>query len=206
MKPEEIGVFWDSWAAGLVAGSEFEGSYLDVLGISEENRMGVCGTSAAWWANDETGKLQKMLNSSTRTWLMWIGGNDLLTLIEHKKHVVPDDWLQVKDNIRRILELCSLWGKQLCIGIYPDCLLDDTMKLEVDRMNRVLLLATSFLVWPRQAPKFFVPGLTREHFEPGDMHPTKQGHWVLAQEFTEFLAAAAFDGGNDDKDSEDGRD
>ena len=176
MKPEDILVIGDSWSSAVVAGVGDRCGWPQMLGIPEANVQAVAGSTAAQWAEDFDGRLSVALATEAQCLVFSLLGNDM-------RQALADGSLTLDEaaaGIRALRRVAKAAGKRRTVALLyadPTVGADPRMSMAVMALNLVIAgtlepLGIEFLdCW-----ELLGPG----HFAPPDIHPTREGHRLIA--------------------------
>ena len=175
-------VVGDSWAAGHVSDDGSDNGWTVMLGIPQELRQGVDGTTAAEWAADVGGRLSNALATPCDAILVCLGGNDAFAAWSDKR-ITSDEIAGVAANTAAVVAALLGKGVPVYVLLYANPWPNDWQaRLAVFGLNNTIAFKMpSSVNVLRSAEVLSLP----EHWANNDYHPSYAGHKALAA----FIAA-----------------
>jgi lysophospholipase L1-like esterase len=186
----KILIIGDSWASAYVAtetGDIDRDGWPKLLGIPDEMRQGIAGSTAAQWAADFGGNLTRAIQTEADVVIISLLGNDAFAVINSGQTSLPAVFGEIAagvDNFRKVVE--SVRKPRTIVIQYTDpfsgnnpmsavaCpLLDAFIKGEVP--DGVEVFDTRTVLKP-------------EHFNGHDIHPNMAGHQAIADKLRQLLS------------------
>lgn len=189
MNPNNVLVVGDSWSSAIESdsGQDLKG-WPDILGIPQEMRQAVAGTTAYDWATDHNGMLSKARNTPSNTVVASLLGNDPIKSMASGRLDVSSIGMATS-YMEEVLK--TLRRPTTVVFLYADPFLGNnpTTGFGVAILNVSIQVAVKYCL--RGTPVLFLDAskiLTDpSHFNGTDIHPTKLGHQAIAQELTRML-------------------
>ena len=175
-------VVGDSWAAGHVAEDATDNGWPVMLGIPQELRQGVDGTTAAEWAADVGGRLSNALATPCDAVLVCLGGNDAFAAWGDQK-ITPEEISLVGSNTAKVVTSLLTKGVPVHVLLYANPWPADwRARIAVFALNN----AVTFRIPPnvnliRSSEVISLP----EHWARNDYHLSYAGHQTLAKYIAE---------------------
>ena len=171
MNPKDILVVGDSWTC-VVAGPG--DPWPVVLGIPEENRQGIAGSTASEWASDGDGRLTRAVNTPASVVIVSLIGNDM-------RHAMEDGVITPEEDRDALVDysyvLGALRSKAIIALGYANPFPDDiTMSAHIEALNMRVAWALGghgILADLREV-------LRADCFDGYDIHPNALGHQRIA--------------------------
>lgn len=174
-------VVGDSWASAVEADTGKDAGWPQILGIEDEYRRGVAGSTAREWATNQDGILSDAEVMESDTVIISLLGNDAREIWSDGK-VTHDEVFMALGAMRMVAE--RLRRERTIVMLYADPFQgkDPEYAYGLQMLNAGLRMAT----WPAT---FLDLGkvLKPEHFDGKDIHPTRKGHEVIASAVEELL-------------------
>ena len=180
-------VIGDSWASAVEADTRRDAGWPEIIGIEMGLRQGIAGSTAAQWAADASGVLTRATNTVADAVIVSLLGNDARAAVSDGKVTAGEiaaglrDMRAVVDAVQRPLTIVLLYAD-------PFCGEQVQARVAVPLLNGAIRWACNGL------PVVYADTgawLTREHFDGRDIHPTRAGHVVIAQNMRELIEANA---------------
>lgn len=176
----------DSWSSAVVAGEGDRAGWPLVLGIADDMRQAVGGSTAAQWAADFDGRLTRATQTPADTVILSVLGNDAFAALSDGS-VTPDEIVAGVSALRRVVE--AVRKARTIVMLYTDPFSGR------DRQSAVLcplLNAAICSALPDGAETFDTRTVLRpEHFDGKDIHPNRAGHEAIAAGLRDMLTANA---------------
>ncbi len=169
-------VFGDSWSSAVVAGGS-DGGWPVILGVPEENRQGVSGSTAAQWVSDFEGRLVLVQETDADTVIMSLMGNDARHALADGE-ITADEVSNALLNMRRVVAHASKLNTIVLLYADPFSGTNAMSAKLVPLLNGAIKAACYGI------PVIFADTsewLSEQHFDGSDIHPTQEGHIVIAR-------------------------
>ena len=182
-------VIGDSWASAIESDSgQDRKGWPEILGIPQEMRQAVAGTTAYDWATDHNGMLSKARNTPADAIVISLMGNDALLAIADG-NVDVSEIGRAATSMEDVLTF--LRRPTTVVILYADPFLgsrqDATLGVQI--INVSIRVSVKYSL--RSIPVLFLDAsqiLTDpSHFNGTEIHPTRLGHQAIAQELTRML-------------------
>lgn len=175
---KRILVVGDSWGAGHVAEDQTDNGWPVMLGIAEELRQAVDGTTAVQWASDFNGMLTRAVMTTCDCCVVSLLGNDAMYAYGDKT-ITPQEVADATAALRKVLMTLMGVHSRVLVMTYANPYPQDWRAgLVVGAINAAIracaagaeIIATSDVL---NGP---------ECFACGDFHPSYEGHRRLAKQ------------------------
>lgn len=171
----KILVIGDSWSSAVVAGDSTHGGWPVLLGVPEEMRQAVAGSTARQWANDFDGRLTKAVNTEADVVILSLLGNDAFAAIQDG--VITMEEINIALNSMRDV-LHAVRKKRNFVLLYTDPFFGTNPTSGVG-----CALLNSLISWV--VPSFVEVVVTSDflidaNFDGFDIHPNLSGHEAVA--------------------------
>ena len=175
-------VIGDSWSSAVVAGEGDRAGWPLILGIPDDLRQAVSGSTAAQWAGDFEGRLTRASQTRADVAIISLLGNDAFAAVADGR-VTSEEVDQGVAALRAVIT--SAGKKRTIVLLYTDPSGGE------DKRSAVvcsLLNAAIRGALPPRAEYFDTQSVLRpEHFNWPDIHPNKEGHQAIAAGLREML-------------------
>lgn len=170
-------VVGDNLAAGHVAEDGTDNGWPVMLGIPQELRQGVDGTTAAQWAADVNGMLSHALATPCDAVLVCLGGNDAFAAWADKR-ITSDEVANVATNAAVVVNALMSKGVPVYVLLYANPWPTDwTAGLAVFGLNNTIAFKVPTSVEIVRASEILT---LPEHWARNDFYPSYAGHRALA--------------------------
>jgi lysophospholipase L1-like esterase len=173
----------DSWSSAVVAGEGDRAGWPLMLGIPDEMRQGVAGSTAAQWAADFDGRLTKAAQTEADVVILSLLGNDAFAALADGS-VTPDELVAGVTNLRRVVATVRKARTIVLLYADPFCGADIKYAVMCPLLNAAICAAL-----PSGVETFDTRTVLRaEHFDGRDIHPNRVGHEAIAAGLRELIA------------------
>lgn len=182
-------VIGDSWASAREADTGRDAGWPVIMGVEKELRQGVSGSTAAQWATNHEGWLERAMLTEAECVVVSLLGNDARAAAVDG-HVTAEE---IADGLRDMRTVVASMLRPLTIVLLyapPFCGPKALARVGVPLLNGAIRVACHGL------PVVFADTgewLTNLHFDGRDIHPTRAGHCVIAQRMELLLTKASID-------------
>jgi len=190
MNTSDILVVGDSYSAAREGDTGLDLGWPDVMGIDHAKRQAVSGSTAAQWAADFGGRLTQALNTPSDVLILSLLGNDAFAALAAGFNLLTAEQVEkAYVSLHAVVaQLCE--GRQRSIVLlYPDPFNGRNSQYDVGLplLNGAIRSACAVQA---HAIEFVDLGewLTPGDFNGTDMHPTRAGHQIIAQNLTAYLS------------------
>ena len=172
-------VVGDSWASAHEADTgNVDAGWPEIMGVPENLRQAVAGSTAEQWAQNFDGRLDKARETKTSKAFVSLMGNDARRAISDGK-ITADEMARALTSMREVI-LAVEWNRdKTFVLLYTDPYSgkDPKAAMGVQMLNGAIRAACHGL-----DVEFYDTSrvLKPEHFDGKDIHPTRAGHEVLA--------------------------
>jgi hypothetical protein len=172
----------DSWSSAVVAGEGDRMGWPLMLGIRDDMRQAVAGSTAAQWAADFDGRLTRAAQTPADVVILSIIGNDVFAALSDGI-VTPAEISAGLSALRRMVE--TVRKDRTIVLLYADPFGGRDIRSAV---ACPLINAAICGVLPDGAETFDTRAVLRpEHFDGSDIHPNRAGHEAIAAGLQEML-------------------
>jgi hypothetical protein len=178
-------VVGDSWARAREGDTKEDKGWPYYMGIREEFRQGVNGSTAEQWASNKDGMLSKAAGTQADIVILSLLGNDARAALADGK-VSPEEFSAGLRNLREVVDTLSRTRDEVIVILYADPFSgqDKRSKIALPLINGAIRMACSGLpVTFADTSKW----LNKRHFVGRDIHPTKAGHKIIAKKMMELV-------------------
>ena len=177
-------VVGDSWSSAVVAGEGDRMGWPLMLGISDDMRQAVAGSTAAQWAADFDGRLTRAAQTPADVVIVSILGNDAFAALADGT-VTPDEVSAGVSALRRMVE--TVRKSRTIVLLYADPFggRDIRSAIACPLLNAAICGAV-----PDGVETFDTRTVLRpDHFDGTDIHPNRAGHEAIAVGLAAMLTA-----------------
>jgi len=177
-------VVGDSWSSAVVAGEGDRGGWPLMLGIPDEMRQAIAGSTAAQWAADFDGRLTRAEQTKAETVVLSLLGNDAFSALADGT-VTPEEVSAGVAALRRVVG--TVHKARTIVLLYADPFCGRYLRTAI---ACPLLNAAICGALPEGVETFDTRTVLRaEHFDGRDIHPNRAGHEAIAAGLREMLGA-----------------
>jgi lysophospholipase L1-like esterase len=177
-------VVGDSWSSAVVAGAGDRMGWPLMLGIADDMRQAVAGSTAAQWAADFDGRLTRAAQTSADVVILSLLGNDAFAALADGT-VTPDEVSAGVSALRRMVE--TVRKARTIVLLYADPFGGKDVRSAI---ACPLLNAAICGALPKGVETFDSRTVLRpEHFDGRDIHPNRAGHEAIAEGLRDMLTA-----------------
>lgn len=177
-------VLGDSWSSAVVAGEGDRAGWPLMLGIPDDMRQAVGGSTAAQWAADFDGRLTLAAQTPAYTVILSLLGNDAFAALSDGS-VTPDELVAGATALRWVIETAR--KARTIVMLYADPFSGTDQKAAV--VCQLLNAAIEYSL-PNGVETFDTRTVLRpEHFDGHDIHPNRAGHEAIAAGLRDMLTA-----------------
>ena len=175
-------VVGDSWSSAVVAGEGDRIGWPLMMGIADNMRQAVAGSTAAQWAADFEGRLTRAAQTQADVVILSLLGNDAFAAIADGT-VTPGE---VQDGVlalRRVIE--AVRKARTIVLLYADPFSGRDIKSAIacPLLNAAICGALPDGVETFDTRHVLLP----EHFDGRDIHPNRIGHEAIAEGLHKML-------------------
>ena len=184
MKPEDVLVIGDSWSSAVSADGGDRTGWPQMLGIPEANVQAVAGSTAVQWEANVAGRLSTALATPAECLVFSLLGNDM-------RAALSDGLLTLDEAMRGIRALrrvaMAMRRRRTVALLYADPSggADPRVAMAVRSLNAVIAETLELVGGIELLDCQSL--LDKSHFLPPDIHPTVEGHGVVARKIKAML-------------------
>jgi lysophospholipase L1-like esterase len=175
-------VFGDSWSSEVVAGLGDRLGWSYMLGIPDEMRQGVAGSTAAQWAADFEGRLTKVVQTPADVVILSLLGNDAFAALADGV-ATPQEIVAGVAALRHVIETVRKPRTIVLLYADPFCGSDIRKAIACSLLNVAIGTAVPDGVEILDLRTVLGP----QHFDGVDIHPNKAGHEAIARRIAELI-------------------
>jgi lysophospholipase L1-like esterase len=172
---QSILVIGDSWSSAVVAGEGDRAGWPLILGIPDDMRQAVSGSTAAQWAADFEGRLTKAAQTQADAVILSLLGNDAFAALADGV-ATPQEIIAGVKALRHVIETVRKPRTIVLLYADPFCGSDIRKALACSLLNVAIETATPEGVEILDLRTVLGP----QHFGGTDIHPTRAGHEAIA--------------------------
>lgn len=177
-------VVGDSWSSAVVAGEGDRVGWPLMLGIPDEMRQAVAGSTAAQWAGDFGGRMTRAAQAQADVVILSLLGNDAFAALSDGT-VTPEEVSAGVASLRRVVETVRKSRTIVLLYADPFCGRDLRSAVACPLLNAAICSALPAGVETFDARTVLRP----EHFDGSDIHPNRAGHEAIADGLRDMLTA-----------------
>lgn len=177
-------VVGDSWSSAVVAGEGDRMGWPLLLGIPDEMRQAVAGSTAAQWAADVEGRLTRAAQTEAYVVILSLLGNDAFAALSDGT-VTPEEVSAGVSALRRVIETVRKFHTIVLLYADPFGGRDLRSAIACPLLNAAICSALPAGVETFDTRTVLLP----EHFDGRDIHPNHAGHEAIAAGLRELLTA-----------------
>ena len=179
-------VIGDSWTSAIEADTGKDEGWPTILGIQENFRQAVAGSTALDWYSDFDNRLTRAMTTPADVLIMSLLGNDFRAMVSKGK-IEMDDIYASLDAMAKLIDM--LKRPRTIIMLYTD---PYRGKLIGSKIGVAILNAAIKACCIGKKVEFFETSkiLGDSDFISGNIHPTRAGHEKIAAEFKKILGGA----------------
>jgi len=168
-------VIGDSWSSAVVAGEGDSAGWPLMLGIPDEMRQAVSGSTAAQWAADFDGRLTKAAHTKADVVILSLLGNDAFAALADGT-VTPQEVVSGLVNLRYVIGAVQKARTIVLLYADPFCGRDVRSAIACPLLNAAIRATLPICVEAFDTRTVLRPG----HFDGVDIHPNRAGHEAIA--------------------------
>lgn len=177
-------IIGDSWSSAVVAGEGDRMGWPLALGIPDDMRQAVAGSTAAQWAEDFDGRLTRAAQTRADVVILSLIGNDAFAALADGI-VTPEEVSAGLSALRRVVETVRKGRTIVILYADPFCGRDPRLAIACQLLNAAICG-----LLPDGVETFDTRTVLRpEHFDGRDIHPNRSGHESIATALREMLTA-----------------
>lgn len=177
-------VVGDSWSSAVVAGEGDRMGWPLMLGIADDMRQAVAGSTAAQWASDFDGRLTRAAQTQADVVILSLLGNDAFAALSDGT-VTPEEVSVGVSALRRVVK--TVRKARTIVLLYADPYSGRDLRSAI---ACPLLNAAICGALPDGVDTFDSRTVLRPaHFDGRDIHPNRAGHDAIAAGLREMLTA-----------------
>jgi lysophospholipase L1-like esterase len=181
-------VVGDSWSSAVVAGEGDRMGWPMMLGIADDLRQAIAGSTAAQWADNFDGRLTRAAQTSADVVIISLLGNDAFAAIADGT-VTPDEVSAGVSALRRTVETVRKARTIVLLYADPFCGRDIRSAIACPLLNAAICGALPDGVETFDTRSVLLP----HHFDGRDIHPNRAGHEAIAAGLADMLTAQQSD-------------
>lgn len=177
-------VVGDSWSSAVVAGEGDRAGWPLNLGIADEMRQAVAGSTAAQGAANFDGRLTRAAQTPANMVILSLLGNDAFAALSDGT-VTPEEVSAGVAALRRVVETVRKARTIVLLYTDPFCGRDLRAAIACPLLNAAICGALPVGVETFATRRVLLP----EHFDGHDIHPNRAGHEAIAAGLRDLLTA-----------------
>ena len=172
---QNVLVIGDSWSSAVVAGEGDRAGWPLLLGIPDEMRQAVSGSTAAQWAANLDGRLTKAAQTPADVVIISLLGNDAFAALADGV-ATPQEIIAGIAALRHVIEAVRKPRTIVMLYADPFCGSDIRKAIACSLLNVAIVTAIPGGVEILDLRTVLGP----QHFDGADIHPTRAGHEASA--------------------------
>jgi lysophospholipase L1-like esterase len=168
-------VVGDSWSSAVVAGEGDRAGWPLILGIPDDMRQAVSGSTAAQWSADFDGRLTKATQTPADVVIISLLGNDAFAALADGV-ATPQEIIAGVKALQHVIETVRKPRTIVLLYADPFCGSDIRKAIACSLLNVAIGTAVPDGVEALDLRTV----LGSQHFDGVDIHPTRAGHEAIA--------------------------
>jgi lysophospholipase L1-like esterase len=168
-------VIGDSWSSAVVAGEGDRAGWPLILGIPDDMRQAVSGSTAAQWAANFDGRLTKAANTPADVVILSLLGNDAFAALADGV-ATPQEIMAGVSALRHVIETVRKSRTIVLLYADPFCGSDIRKAVACSLLDMAIVSALPDGVEKLDLRTVLGP----QHFDGVDIHTNKAGHEAIA--------------------------